>query len=275
MNSNPDESERIWAVSERISYDWPERCASVKRYRLGCSGWSYTDWIGRFYSGECTPRTMLEEYAKHFDTVEINMSFYRLPFENIVRSWRSRTPDSFLFCPKLSRQITHLRRLRDSEELLSMFISRLSLLGEKLGPVLVQLPPSLKPNDTLLEEFLELLPTDCRFAVEFRNRDWFCPSIHSVLERYNVATCLIDSPKLVIDNEVSAPFAYVRWHGRSAWYSHDYSAGEINAWARVLSRLPVKEIFGFWNNDVNAYAPTNCLSMLKSLRRSASKRSMD
>lgn len=210
---------------------------------------------------------MLEEYCRHFDTVELNMSFYRLPFEQMVKSWRERTPDGFLFCPKLSRQITHLRKLRDSEELLSAFLGRMGLFGEKLGPILIQLPPGLKPNLTVLEDFLTILPGRTRFAIEFRNRDWFSPKTRSMLDRYHVATCLIDSPEMRIDDEVTAPFAYVRWHGSSAWYAHDYSKAEIEKWAKNLADLDVKEVFGYWNNDVDAHAPKNCLSMLRQLRR--------
>jgi len=239
----------------------------MKRYRLGCSGWSYSDWIGKFYPEECTPKTMLEEYCKHFDTVELNMSFYRLPFEQMVKSWKERTPRGFLFSPKLSRQITHLKKLKDSEELLSAFLDRMGLLGEKLGPILIQLPPGLKPDLTVLENFLRILPTKKKFAIEFRNREWFSSKTRAMLEKYRVATCLIDSPGMKIDDEVTAPFAYVRWHGSSAWYAHDYSKSEIDKWAKTLAELDVKEVFGYWNNDVNAYAPKNCLSMIRKLGR--------
>lgn len=239
----------------------------MKRYRLGCSGWSYSDWIGKFYSDACTPKDMLEEYCRHFDTVELNMSFYRLPFEQMVKSWAKRTPEGFIFCPKLSRQITHLKKLRNSDELLSAFLGRLGILGRKLGPILIQLPPGLKPNLTILEKFLETLPGKNRFAIEFRNREWFSLKTRSLLERYSIATCLIDSPEMTVDDEVTAPFAYVRWHGSSAWYAHDYSKNEIDRWARILADLDVKEVFGYWNNDVDAHAPKNCLSMIRRLKR--------
>ncbi|MGQ9587020.1 MAG: DUF72 domain-containing protein [Thermoplasmata archaeon] len=237
----------------------------MKKYHFGCSGWSYGDWIGKFYSDECTQKTMLEEYARHLDTVEINMSFYRLPFEGLVRSWRTRTPDGFLFCPKLSRQITHLKKLRDSEQLVSAFMARMGMLGDKLGPVLIQLPPSLRPDKAVLESFLNTLPHDRPYAIEFRNENWFSPHIRSVLEKYGVATCLIDSPKLNVDSEVTAHFSYIRWHGRESWYSYEYSKAEIEEWAEKIVALPVNEVFGYWNNDVNANAPKNCLDLIKCL----------
>lgn len=235
----------------------------MKKYHFGCSGWSYGDWIGKFYSDECTQKTMLEEYARRFDTVEINMSFYRLPFEGLVKSWKARTSEGFLFCPKLSRQITHIKKLRGSGELASTFVERMAILGKKLGPILIQLPPSLKPNKVVLESFLAALPDDRRFAIEFRNESWFTDDIRSALEKYGIATCLVDSPKLNVDNEVTASFSYVRWHGRGSWYSYDYSKSEIDEWAKKLRSLPVSEVFGYWNNDVDANAPKNCLALIK------------
>ncbi len=237
----------------------------MKVYRLGCSGWSYGDWIGKFYSEECTQKTMLEEYARHFDTVEINMSFYRLPFENMVKSWRTRTPEGFLFCPKMSRTVTHIKKLSDCDELVSQFVARMSILGEKLGPILIQVHPGLKPDKDRLEDFLRTLPSSLRFAMEFRSKGWFSPEIHTLLEKYGIATCLIDSPKFLITDEATAPFSYVRWHGRESWYNYDYSKKEIKEWADILKALPVDTVYGFWNNDVNANAPRNCLSMLHSL----------
>lgn len=237
----------------------------MKTYRLGCSGWSYSGWIGRFYPEECTQKTMLEEYAKRFDTVEINMSFYRLPFENLVRSWKARTPDGFLFSPKMSRLVTHVNKLSGCEEPLSQFLARMDLLGEKLGPVLVQVHPRLKPDQKLLEGFLALLPEDHRFAMEFRDEAWFSRDVLSLLERYGVALCLVDSPDLRVMDEVTASFAYVRWHGRGSWYRYDYPKKEIEEWARALERLEVDTVYGYWNNDVDANAPKNCLTMLELL----------
>ncbi len=240
----------------------------MKVHRLGCSGWSYSDWIGKFYPEDCTPKTMLEEYAKHFDTVEINMSFYRLPFENLVKSWRTRTPDGFLFCPKMSRVVTHIKKLKDCDEYVSRFVARMGILGEKLGPILIQVHPGLKPDAKRLEGFLRALPDDRMFAVEFRNKDWFTSGTRSILEKYGVALCLVDSPKFCLMHEVTAPFSYVRWHGRESWYYYDYSKEEIKEWADALEGLAVDSVYGYWNNDVDANAPRNCLSMLRRLKKS-------
>jgi uncharacterized protein YecE (DUF72 family) len=167
----------------------------------------------------------------------------------------------------MSRSITHIKKLKDCEDLVSQFVSRMSMLGEKLGPVLIQLHPGLKPDTERLEGFLRSLPSNHRFAMEFRDERWFSPSTRSVLERYDVATCLIDSPKLQIKDEVTAPFSYVRWHGRGSWYNYDYSQEEIKEWADTLKDLPVNAVYGYWNNDVNANAPRNCQSMLRCLRK--------
>lgn len=242
----------------------------MKTYRLGCSGWSYSDWVGKFYPEGCPQSEMLQEYSKHFDTVEINMSFYRLPFESIVRSWETRTPSGFLFSPKMSRSITHVKKLRGCEDLVSQFVSRMSLLRDKLGPVLIQLHPNIKPDPRTLESFVNILPARLRYAVEFRDEGWLTSRTRQVLEKYGIATCLVDSPRLFIADEVTASFAYVRWHGRKAWYHYDYSSAEIDEWARRLTRLPVDSVFGYWNNDVNAHAPKNCLEMKRALQAMSS-----
>lgn len=234
---------------------------------MGCSGWSYGDWVGKFYPQGAEPSSFLSHYAKVFDTVEINATFYRLPFLNMVKGWRTRTPEDFLFAPKLSRTITHFRKLKDIEALLQQFLERLRLLGPKLGPILIQLPPSLHLDLQRLEGFLALLTGPERFAVEFRHESWFCPETYQLLEHYKRALCLIDSPKLRTEPRTTADFAYIRWHGREAWFNYEYSLPEIREWARDLAPLPVDEVFGYWNNDVNAYAPKNCQQLLRLLKR--------
>jgi len=238
---------------------------STKRYHLGCSGWSYGDWLGKFYSQDCPPEKMLVEYAKYFDSVEINMSFYRLPYEGMVKGWMAKTPEYFIFCPKMSRKITHMKRLESVEEDLSIFIGRLDLLGEKLGPILIQLPPTMKLDFDKFESFLAALPSNHKYAIEFRNQSWITSNTKSLMDKYKVATCLVDSPKMIIRDVITADFAYVRWHGRKSWYRYEYSENEINEWTRILESLDVEEVYGYWNNDYNAYAPRNCLTLMRKL----------
>lgn len=242
------------------------------RYRLGCSGWSYGDWVGKFYPEDCEPGEFLGHYAKVFDTVEINATFYRLPFLNMVKGWRARTPEGFLFAPKLSRTITHYQKLQNVQASLDRFLERLRLLGPKLGPILVQLPPSLRCDLVRLEGFLSLLTGPERYAVEFRHASWLVPPTYELLERYGRALCLVDSPKLRTEPRTTAGFAYVRWHGRETWFNYEYTPAEIREWAKLLAALPVEEIFGYWNNDVNAFAPKNCQELLKVLGEQAPRR---
>jgi uncharacterized protein YecE (DUF72 family) len=239
----------------------------VKSYRFGCSGWSYPEWIGKFYPESCTKETMLEEYAKHFRAVELNMSFYRLPSESAVSGWHHRTPSDFIICPKMNRKITHVNRLISIVDPLYAFISRMNILEAKLGPILIQLPPSMRFDAPILESFFRELPREKKFAIEFRNKDWFAPRIRRLVEKYGVATCLVDSPEMVVKDEVTASFSYIRWHGRKTWYNYDYSDDEIDEWAKVVDKLPVNEVYGFWNNDYAANAPKNCLSLVERLNR--------
>jgi len=208
---------------------------------------------------------MLEEYAKVFDTVEVNMCFYRLPFEGLIKSWRARTPDGFLFCPKMSRKITHVKRLTAVENELARFLTRMRAFGEKLGPVLIQLPSGMKREPVHLENFLSLLPQDLRFAIEFRNRDWTSSEAKSLLAEYGVAICFVDSPDMVFRTEATCDFAYIRWHGRGSWYRYEYDSREIEEWAEFIEALNVDEVYGFWNNTASASAPKNCLELMHML----------
>ncbi|MEM2944107.1 MAG: DUF72 domain-containing protein [Methanomassiliicoccales archaeon] len=236
-----------------------------KEYRFGCSGWSYKDWIGKFYRKDCEPSKMLEEYAKIFNTVEINMSFYRLPFEGLIKSWRMRVPEGFLFCPKMSRKITHIKRLNDVGAELVLFLTRMRILGEKLGPILIQLPPGIKKDLVQLENFLSMLPRDLKFTIEFRNKNWTTSEVLSLLATYGVAICFVDSPKMIFMTEPTADFAYIRWHGRKSWYRYEYKSEEIREWVKFIQSLNVDCVYGFWNNDFNANAPRNCLELISML----------
>ncbi len=207
---------------------------------------------------------MLEEYQKSFDTVELNMSFYRFPSEAAVLKWRDETRPDFLFAVKMNREITHFRKLRNVSPTLSVFIERMRPLGDKLGPILVQLPPSLGFDPALLEQFLSSLPSDLNYTVEFRNKGWLVERTLDILRDYGVALCLVDAPNFKVREGVTAPFTYVRWHGTRPRYRGDYSEAEIREWVERLLEMDVERIFGYWNNDLGGYAPKDCL-LMKSL----------
>jgi uncharacterized protein YecE (DUF72 family) len=232
----------------------------VQRYRIGCSGWSYRDWMGRFYPDRIRSGDLLRFYSQRFSTVEIDMTFYRFPSAKAVKAWYERTPHDFLFSAKMNRLITHYRKLKGVEDSLGSFLDVMSGLEEKLGPLLVQLPPDLAPDHALLEGFLALLPEGYRYAVEFRDPGWLGTRTYRLLEKYGMALCLVDSSRARIEGPATASFAYVRWHGRGS-AAYDYGPAELEEAAEALRELPVNEVFGYFNNDVGAHAPFNAMAM--------------
>ena len=197
-------------------------------------------------------------YAERFGTVEVNMTFYRLPTSRTVRKWYDLTPPDFVFSAKMNRGITHYRKLQDSDKLVRSFLDVMNGLEEKLGPILMQLPPELGPDLGLLETFLASLPP-LQYAVEFRDRDWLQPATLRLLERYGVALVLTDPPPP--DHlAATADFAYVRWHGRGG-ASYEYTERELNDWAAALRDLSVDEVYGYFNNDQGGAAPRNAAAL--------------
>ncbi|MEJ5251015.1 MAG: DUF72 domain-containing protein [Chthonomonadetes bacterium] len=231
----------------------------ARRVHIGTSGWIYDHWRGIFYPPELPREEWLTFYAQVFPTVEVNSSFYHLPFTGMVLGWQRRTPDGFLFAAKFSRQATHVYRLRDCEQVVQRWLERMQLLGTKLGVVLVQLPPGLHKDVPLLEDFLRLFPQGMRVAVEFRHPSWECDEVYSLLRSLGVAHCTISYPRYPVDWTVTAPFAYVRLHGVPQAYDYCYSDAELQEMASHIRGLlnEVQEVFVYFNNDTNAYAPDN------------------
>jgi uncharacterized protein YecE (DUF72 family) len=231
----------------------------AQRVLIGTSGWSYDHWRSIFYPPELEREGWLAFYARVFPTVEINSSFYRLPFENVVLSWYQRTPESFVFAAKFSRLATHVQRLRDCQPIVQRWMERLSLLKDKLGVVLIQLPPGLHKDVPLLEAFLRLFPSGTHLAVEFRHPSWECDEVYDMLRALGVAHCTISYPRYPMNWTVTAPFAYVRMHGVTQAYDYCYSTEELRELARQIRNLPreVEQVFVYLNNDTNGYAPDN------------------
>ena len=198
------------------------------RPRVGCSGWNYKSWKGRFYPDGLPAAEWLRYYASEFDTVEVNNTFYRLPESSTFAAWRRQTPASFLMAVKASSFLTHMKRLRNPEEPLQRLFSRASVLGPHLGPVLYQLPGSFTVNLDRLEGFLQTLPRmlnrrRLRHVMEFRHPSWYVDDTFHLLTRYNVALCLHDKADSRIDAPFVGPFVYVRFHGTSGRYHGSYS----------------------------------------------------
>jgi len=235
---------------------------------IGTSGYSYKHWQGIFYPLKLPQRKQLEYYSGFFSTVELNVTFYRLPQEKAFLSWYKNTPKGFLFTVKGSRFITHIKRLKDCTEPLKRFFDRASLLKEKLGVILWQLPPDFKCNLNRLNDFLDALrPYDSYYhTFEFRHPSWFCKEVHDMVKQQKMALCQSDWPDLV---EVADdyPFFYIRRHG-SPLYAGCYSREELQRDAEyILSKFKLnRDVFVYFNNDAFGYAIKNALELKKIIR---------
>ena len=234
---------------------------------VGCSGWHYEDWRGRVYPAGLTKSRWLAYYSGIFDTVELNNTFYRLPGESAITRWFETTGSDFVFAVKGSRYITHVRRLKDVESAVQQFTERLSALGNKLGPVLWQLPPSMSRDDTRLEAFLRLLPRSPRNVIEFRHTSWRNEDIYSMLRCHGVALCLVDMPGFRTPAIATTDFIYIRFHGADSLYSSCYEFEQLERWAVDIRDLSqgVRPVYAYFNNDVNAYAVDNALTLRRLL----------
>jgi len=232
-------------------------------YVIGTSGWHYDHWRDTFYPPKLAKSGWLEFYAHHFHTVELNASFYRLPSEDAFRTWYRSTPPDFTFAVKVSRFITHIKRLRDIEEPLHNFLERAQILGEKLGPLLYQLPPGLHRDDEVLQSFLGQLPPGWRHAFEFRHGSWLDDEVFQILRQHNVGLCVFDMPGLTCPLAATADFAYIRFHGSGALYSSNYSNEELVDWAKNITQLAdtLKTVYIYFNNDIGGFALNNARTL--------------
>jgi uncharacterized protein YecE (DUF72 family) len=231
--------------------------------RIGTSGWHYKHWVGTVYPPRWPASKMLAWYQEHFDTVEINNSFYRLPPESAVEEWRSSTPDNFVFAVKGSRFLTHMKKLKDPVAGLEKFFSRADLLKEKLGPILFQLPPNFPVNVERLDEFLNALPKWHRYAFEFRNETWNNAEILQILRRRNVAYCPFHLAGYQSPIEITADFTYVRLHGPGGKYQGSYDDDALRTWARRIKtwRKDLAAVYVYFDNDDSGYAAKNALRL--------------
>jgi uncharacterized protein YecE (DUF72 family) len=224
---------------------------------VGTSGWQYRHWRGAFYPEDVPQRRWLEYYAGRFRTVESNASFYRLPARETFSQWRARTPDGFVMAAKVSRYLSHVRRLRDPAEPVRRMLDAARGLGGKLGPLLIQLPPTLEAEPALLDDCLAQFPADVRVAVEPRHPSWWTDRVRDVLGGHNAALCWADrggSPVTPLWR--TADWGYLRFHEGTAdpWPRYDDSA--LAAWAgRIAGTWPASAlVYAYFNNDQNAAA---------------------
>jgi len=230
--------------------------------RIGCSGWSYQHWKGRFYPGRAPESGWLGLYAETFDTVEVNATFYRLPLRSTVAGWAAHTPRTFLFAVKASRYLTHVKRLRDLPAGLARLEERIAPLREadKLGPVLWQLPASFRRDDVRLAETLARLP-DGRHAFEFRHPSWFDDDVYALLREHRAALVVADRDGLPEAPWVdTAGWWYVRLHHGRAGRRGNYSPAELERWAERL-RGRSGDAYVYFNNDWEGFAPQNAATL--------------
>jgi uncharacterized protein YecE (DUF72 family) len=218
--------------------------------RIGTSGFIYEHWRGRFYPPSARG-SELEHYATLFDTVELNVTFYRMPSIATFRSWAARVPDGFLFAVKASRYLTHVRRLREPEDSVKLLVERASELGPHLGPILLQLPPDMTADVPRLEAVLEAFPPSLRLAVEPRHRSWFTEALRDVLTAHGAALCLADRRGPVTPIWRTADWAYLRFHAGQASPRPCYGERSLGTWsARLRDGWGHQaEAFAYFNND--------------------------
>jgi uncharacterized protein YecE (DUF72 family) len=245
----------------------------MSELRVGCSGWMYDDWRGRLYPEKEPKRRWLELYAERFDTVEVNSTFYRLARREAVAGWVAQTPTGFLFAVKASRYLTHIRRLLGIEEGIRRFYEPLEPLREsgRLGPVLWQLPENFHRDDERLRDWLDLLP-EGRHTIEFRHESWFVPEVMDALRSHGVALTIGDHPQRPFQSlEATARWRFVRFHYGSRGRSGNYSATEIERWAKRIAGWlgDGDDAYAYFNNDWRGFAPANANELLARLGRTA------
>ena len=241
----------------------------MKSIRIGCSGWNYKHWRdGVFYPPRLPPRRWLGYYAQHFDTVEVNSTFYRLPRETVVANWVRETPQDFFFAVKMSRYVTHIKRLRDLPPSIELFHSRIRPLVEspKPGPVLWQLPPTFRRDDERLAQALEALPPG-RHCFEFRHETWFAEPVYELLRCHGVALVIGDAPERPFQaHELTADWTFIRFHRGRRGRNSNYSKSELEEWAQRIDAWARRvDVYAYFNNDRNGYAVRNGLWLRRRL----------
>ena len=240
--------------------------------RIGTSGWYYEHWKERFYPAGSSKSKWLEYYAERFDTVEINNSFYHLPKEQTLKRWNDIAPEGFLYAVKANRYITHIKRLKDAAEPLERFFERIRLLGNKLGPVLYQLPPSLHKDLDLLGGFVKLLPKSPPAVFEFRHESWYSDDVFALLAEANATLCIHDMPGKESPRVVTAGTIYIRFHGTTGRYAGSYPEPALQNWANWLKQQTrdARSIYAYFNNDIHAHAINNAKCLRELVRQARS-----
>lgn len=243
--------------------------SSPAAIRIGCSGWNYRHWRGLFYPEKLPVKRWFVFYAEQFDTVEINNSFYRLPKAETFDKWRDQAPPGFAYAVKANRYLTQAKKLKDCAEPVARMMAPVRHLGGTLGPILYQLPPSLRINLPRLEEFLALLPRDLVHVFEFRERSWYVPETFALLEHYGMSFCCHDMAGSTSERIATGPIAYVRFHGAGGKYWGRYADETLLGWTDWMRDQAVagRTVWAYFNNDTEAHAIHDALTLKAMVRQ--------
>ena len=239
---------------------------------VGTSGWQYRDWRGGLYPDGLPQRSWLEHYAGQFGTVEVNNAFYRLPERAVFEHWRAQTPAGFVMAVKVSRYLTHIKRLRDPQEPVARLVDRAAGLGPRLGPYLLQLPPTLRAAPDLLDACLRAFPAGARVAVEPRHESWWTAEVRAVLERRDAALCWADRlGRPITPLWRTAGWGYVRLHEGAASPRPSYGRSALASWldriGAAWDRAGEGDVFVYFNNDPGGAAVRNARTFLRMAQR--------
>lgn len=241
---------------------------ALKPVRIGCSGWQYDSWRGGLYPQREPKRRWLELYAQHFDTVEVNSTFYRLARREAVAHWVQQTPPEFEFAVKASRYLTHIKRLVEITDGIKRFYEPLEPLieADRLGPVLWQLPGNFHRDDARLNGWLQELPPG-RHTIEFRHPSWFAPAVMRALRAQGVALTIGDHPQRPFqEHATTASWRFIRFHYGARGRRGNYSDAELGTWARrIVQWRRTHAVYAYFNNDWEGFAPANALALARRL----------
>jgi uncharacterized protein YecE (DUF72 family) len=234
---------------------------------VGCSGWFYWHWRGIFYPDTKRTDTWFKHYTANFETVELNAPFYSWPKDSTVKAWRRNAPEHFRYSVKVNSLITHEKRLRRTRRLIEKFYKIDNILGAKLGCFLFQFPPSFKYTRSRLKSILTQLDPQFRNAVEFRHKSWWRKSVYRALEKRGLIFCSVSAPRLPDELIRTTDSIYVRLHGRSRWYRHDYTDEELLGWANKIEESGAREAWIYFDNDREGFAIKNARQLIGQLNK--------
>ena len=243
----------------------------MRHVYIGTSGWSYKSWEKTFYPKDVPVSRHFNFYATQFPTVEINLTFYRLPTEEMVEGWRDKAPEGFLYAVKGSRFITHMKKLTNLDGSLDKFFDRIKPLKKRTAVILWQLPRFLKHDLHRLEEFLKLLPGSYHHAVEFRHPSWIASGVFALLRQYDATHVSLSSQAMPMNLEVTSDLVYIRFHGLEGGVAHDYTRKELEPWAEYICNQARagRRVFAYFNNDANVRASNNAKFLMRVLGEEA------